>query len=83
MYGTVVASPAGSYVIPTVKVINVPAVTQANGQLACTTISTWSLQCPDQTSAYVVSDIFTGMNDGMQAYFSGQQGPTIQTYGSK
>jgi len=82
MYGTVLTSPAGFYVVPTVKVIRVPPVTKANGQLACTTSSTWKPLC-SYTSNAVLTPVFTGMNEHMQAYYSGQQGPsvvTIKTY---
>lgn len=82
MYGTVLTSPAGFYVIPTVKVIRVPAVTQANGQLACTTSSSWSLLCensetPTAPSTVQTAAVFTGMNDHMEGYYSGQQGPSV------
>ncbi|KAL8822463.1 MAG: hypothetical protein Q9191_006800 [Dirinaria sp. TL-2023a] len=85
IYGTVVTSPAGFYVIPSVKVIHAPAVTQANGQLACTTSSSWSLLCPDesvtstQVSTVRASAVISGMNSAVQNYFSGQQGPSVIT----
>lgn len=89
MYGTILTSPAGFYVIPTVKVIRVPAVTQANGQLACTTTSMWSLLCGNfggtaspYSSTVRTTAVFTGMNDQMQAYYSGQQGPSVVTMGT-
>lgn len=89
-FGTFITSPAGFYVIPTVKVIRVPAVTQANGQLACTTSSTYSLVCqllggPGFTSPYDVvkaTAVFTGMNDQMQAYYNGQKAPSVLTTGN-
>ena len=86
-YGTVVTSPAGFYAIPSVRIINVPAVTQANGQLACTTSSTWSLVCQpfSETTTHLTTRstaVFSGMNSGMQNYFSGQQLPTRVTYDS-
>ena len=81
-----VAFTQGFYVIPTVRFINVPAVTQANGQLACTTTSRWSLACEgdgvemaDATDVTYTA-VFTGFNHAMQAYFSGQQGPKATTY---
>ena len=52
---------------PSVKIINVPAVTQANGKLACTTISTYQLKCPDP----VDSATFSGINSHVQAYYGG------------
>jgi len=78
MYGTVLTSPAGFYVVPTVNVIRVPPVTKANGQLACTTSSTWKPLCSYTPNA-VLTPVFTGMNEHMQAYYSGQQGPSVVT----
>ena len=81
-----VAFTQGFYVIPTVRIINVPAVTQANGQLACTTTSRWSLACgghgvkTSDVTDVAYTAVFTGFNHVMQAYFSGQQGPTATTY---
>ena len=86
-YGTTVTSPAGFYAIPSVRIIHVPAVTQANGQLACTTSSTWALLCQpwSESTTHLTTRslaVFSGMNDGMEKYFSGQQLPTQVTYGS-
>lgn len=52
---------------PSVKIINVPAVTQANGELACTTVSTYQLKCPGP----VDSATFSGINSHVQAYYGG------------
>ena len=57
---------------PSVKIINVPAVIQANGELACTTISTYQLKCP----APVSSATFSGINSHVQAYFGGLRSST-------
>lgn len=78
MYGTLLTSPAGFYIIPTVRIIKVPAVTQADGQLACTTTSIWSVSCPPYP-ATTFSTVFTGINDYVEAYYSGQEGPSVST----
>ena len=57
---------------PSVKIINVPAVTQANGEIACTTISTYQLKCPDPVS----SATFSGINSHVQAYFGSLRSST-------
>ena len=57
---------------PSVKIINVPAVTQANGQLACTTMSTYQLKCPGP----VDSATFSGINSHVQAYYGGLRSST-------
>lgn len=58
---------------PTVKVINVPAVTQANGELVCTTTSTYQLKCPQP----VDSATFSGVNSHVQAYYGGLSSSNI------
>ena len=57
---------------PSVKIINVPAVTQANGELACTTVSTYQLKCPSP----VDSATFSGINSHVQAYYGGLSSST-------
>ena len=57
---------------PSVKIINVPAVTQANGELACTTVSTYQLKCPGP----VDSATFSGINSHVQAYYGGLSSST-------
>ena len=60
-------SPIGFFVYPSVKIINVPAVTDANGNLACTTASTYHLKCPEP----IDSATFSGINSHVQAYYGG------------
>ncbi|CAF9939061.1 MAG: hypothetical protein HETSPECPRED_001469 [Heterodermia speciosa] len=79
IYGQALSSPAGFYLYPTAKVIKVPAITQDNGQLACTATSAWSLLCPGASvsvSTQRSGAIFTGINTYAAAYYSGQEGPT-------
>lgn len=52
---------------PSVKIINVRAVTDANGNLACTTASTYHLKCPEP----IDSATFSGVNSHVQAYYGG------------
>ena len=52
---------------PSVKIINVPAVTDTNGNLACTTASTYHLKCPEP----IDSATFSGVNSHVQAYYGG------------
>ncbi|KAL8796934.1 MAG: hypothetical protein Q9195_000705 [Heterodermia aff. obscurata] len=68
----VVHSPAGFFAYPSVKIINVPAVIQANGELACTTASTYQLKCPDP----IDSATFSGINSHVQAYYGGLSSST-------
>ncbi|KAL8782886.1 MAG: hypothetical protein Q9195_009542, partial [Heterodermia aff. obscurata] len=80
LYGKTLTSPAGFYVYPTAKVIKVPAITEANGQLACTATSAWSLLCPGASATVSTQRsgaIFTGINTYAEAYYSGQEGPTV------
>ena len=77
------SSPKGFYVYPSAKVIRAPAITQANGQLACTATSSWSLVCPSYSSSVSIeatreTAVFTGINTNIAAYYSGQVGPTTQ-----
>ena len=61
------------------KIINVPAVTQANGELACTTRSTYHLNC----SGPYESATFTGINSNAEDYFGGlssSTGTTTESY---
>ena len=63
---------------PSVKIINVPAITDANGNLACTTASTYHLICPELIDSATSSGVnshdegatFSG-SDGEGATFSG------------
>lgn len=64
----IVTSPAGFFVYPSAKVISVPAITQADGQLACTTRSTYFLNC---SGIRAQSATFTGINTNVAAYFGG------------
>ena len=88
IWGTLATSPAGFYIIPSVKIIRAPAVTESDGQLACATSSSWSILCEDYTittadvSTTRASAVFSGMNKGVQKYFSGQQGPSVVTQGT-
>lgn len=52
---------------PSVKIINVPVVTDTNGNLACTTASTYHLKCPEP----IDSATFNGINSHVQAYYGG------------
>lgn len=82
-YGTIIHSPTGFYAISSVRIIHVGAV-GPDGQLACTTSSSWSLVCTNGMGMAPTtrsSATFSGMNEQMQEYFSGQQGPSVITNG--
>jgi hypothetical protein len=59
-------SPAAVWVYSTVKVINVPAVTDSNGQLVCATSSVLGYHVPTQ---YI--SMYSGINSNAEAYFGG------------
>ena len=75
------SSPAGFYVYPSVKILQAPAMTQADGQLACRATSTTKFLCPDGPSVSTIrsSGVYTDINTNVAAYFSGQLGPSRST----
>ncbi|KAG6999238.1 hypothetical protein G7Y79_00036g071940 [Physcia stellaris] len=71
---TAIASPTGFFAYPSVKIINVPAVKDAGGQLACATSSIYTT-CLD--SKHFVT--FESVNSAAEAYFGTLQQSKIST----
>ncbi|MCJ1426310.1 hypothetical protein MMC29_004213 [Sticta canariensis] len=72
-WGSTFSSPGTFYVYPTVKIITVPAITQKDGQLACTTAITRQYFYNDEDLEAGRNPcgirVFTGMNSNAQQYF--------------
>ncbi|KAI4123754.1 MAG: hypothetical protein LQ338_005126 [Usnochroma carphineum] len=79
--GVTVTSPQAFYIFSTVKVINVPAVTDSNGYAACTTTSTNPVVCTYGNSTTHWPDrIFPGINTHVESYFESAQTPISSAY---
>ncbi|KAG8527698.1 uncharacterized protein KY384_007852 [Bacidia gigantensis] len=68
VYAQTVASPTNFFVYRTARIIRVPAITDSNGQLVCTTVSTFF---PSTFGATPSSVLFPGVNPYAEAYFNG------------
>ena len=68
LWGRILTSPSPCYIYPTFKAIQVPAITQENGQLACVT-SVTDCRCSFSWVSGAGCDTYTSWNSNAQKYF--------------
>lgn len=73
--GLTIASPTGFWAYSTVKVFTAAAVTDARGNVACGTLSSFSKAATDPAACLPT---FTGINSNAAAYFEGKGAEAIE-----